>query len=87
MVESVNLIYVANAGSSNVSVIDGISNTVIATIAVGNSPIDVAANPLTNGIYVADFDSNNVSVIDGPTNTVIATISVGINPARIAVNP
>lgn len=35
-----NQIYVANSSSNNVSVIDGLSNTVIATVAVGASPLD-----------------------------------------------
>ena len=33
-----NLIYVANYVSDNVSVIDGASNTVVATVAVGSGP-------------------------------------------------
>ena len=33
-----NRIYVANYDSNNVSVIDGASNTVVATVAVGSQP-------------------------------------------------
>ena len=33
-----NRIYVTNDGSNNVSVIDGASNTVVATVAVGSDP-------------------------------------------------
>ena len=49
-----NRIYVANYGSNNVSVIDGASNTVVATVAVGSDPDGVAVNPNTNRIYVAN---------------------------------
>ena len=49
-----NRIYVANHDSNNVSVIDGASNTVVATVAVGTGPYGVAVNPNTNRIYVAN---------------------------------
>jgi len=41
-------IYVTNNVSNNVTVIDGASNTVTATVSVGSSPISVAVNPMTN---------------------------------------
>ena len=43
-----------NYSSNNVSVIDGASNTVVATVAVGSCPYGVAVNPNTNRIYVAN---------------------------------
>ena len=82
-----NRIYTANAGSSNVSVIDGASNTVVDTVAVGDYPYGVAVNPDTNRIYVANSDSDNVSVIDGASNTVVDTVAVGDYPYGVAVNP
>ena len=84
---STNRIYVANNDSNNVSVIDGASNTVVATVAVGHCPTGVAVNPNTNRIYVANHDDNNVSVIDGASNTVVATVVVGSMPFGVAVNP
>jgi YVTN family beta-propeller protein len=86
-----NHIYVANYGSDSVSVIDGTSNTVVATVAVGIDPWAVAVNPNTNLVYVANEGSDNVSVIDGANNTVVATVALGTDPrARprgVAVNP
>nr|WP_308161960.1 hypothetical protein [Bacillus sp. ISL-75] len=63
--------YVSNAGSNDVSVINGVTNTVITTIAVGTIPLGVGVNTSTNLIYVANTVSNDVSVISGATNTVI----------------
>ena len=62
-----NKIYVANAGSANVTVIDGATNST-ATVSAGTTPISVAVNPLTNKIYIANQGSANVTVIDGATN-------------------
>lgn len=65
-------IYVANMFSNSVSVIDGSTNTVIATVNVQPNQVGQSARGLAfdsnNGyIYVADIYSNTVSVIDGKT--------------------
>ncbi len=84
---SVNRIYVANADSNNVSVIDGNTNTIISTVTVGVAPIAVGVNTKTNRVYVANFFTpKNISVIDGNTNAVINTITVGPAPDGIGVN-
>lgn len=82
-----NKIYVADSRSNNISVVDGASNTLLATVADPKAitPAAVAVNATTNTIYVANFQSNNVTVINGATNSVIATIPVGISPAGLAV--
>lgn len=66
---AVNRIYVANYSDNNVSVIDGSTNTVIATVPVGFTPLSIGVNPLTNGVYVANGTDDNVSVICGISNT------------------
>lgn len=98
-----NRIYVANAGgagfdscssepSYSVSVIDGITNSVVNTITVGLGPGFVAVNPKTNKIYVTltggcCADGNAVAVIDGSTDTVVNTVTVDLDPFIVAVNP
>ena len=49
-----NLVYVANQGSNTVSVLNGRTNEVIATIPVGTLPIDIVGNPATNRLYVVN---------------------------------
>jgi len=70
-----------------VAVIDGGSNTVVATVPVGLSPLGIAVNLATSRVYVTGRDSDNVTVIDGATNTVMATVPVGLSPVGVAVNP
>ncbi|MGR3935553.1 IPT/TIG domain-containing protein [Streptomyces sp. BRA346] len=78
--------YVTNEGSSDVSVIDTATNTLIATVPVVYFPRGVAVAP--NGrAYVANFGANVVSVIDTTSNTVITTIPVGLSPFQVAVAP
>jgi YVTN family beta-propeller protein len=83
---STGRIYVANAGSDSVSVIDGASSAVIATIAVGVAPRGVAVDAEANRVYVASSESNEVAVIDGESNKVVATHPVGTEPWGIAVD-
>jgi YVTN family beta-propeller protein len=84
---STNMVYIADAASDAVSVMDGSSYAVVATIAVPGTPTGIALNPATNRIYVTDFSANTLTVIDGSTNTVVAQLPVGSNPLGVAYNP
>lgn len=83
-----DMIYIANIGLNTVSVVNGLTNTIITTIKVGALPHALAVNSITNTIYVAG-DSGAVSVINGATNTVTTTINVKANGdfVAMAVNP
>ena len=61
-------IYVTNSGSDNVSVIDGKTNKVVATIPSGYLPNGVASDETYSKIYVTNSGSNKVSVINGINN-------------------
>ncbi|MGA3210861.1 MAG: beta-propeller fold lactonase family protein [Terriglobales bacterium] len=85
-----NRIYVGSPGT-NLLVIDGATNSVIATLLPGDNDNNaIAVNPVTNMVYVADDNGGEVTVIDGATNAIVTTITVGglvSNPTAIAVNP
>jgi YVTN family beta-propeller protein len=68
----------------NTGSLDGSTNTVVATIAVGLYPSGLAFDSSNGDIYVANDGDNSVSVIDGSTNTVVGNISVGVAPAWVA---
>jgi len=79
-------------GHNDTAVIDipvgpQLTPVVIATIGVGDFPLDVAFTPDGGHAYVTNADSDTVSVIDTATNTVSATITVGDRPYRVAVHP
>ncbi len=77
-------LYVANSGSSNVAVIDGATNKVVAWIPVGTGPRGVAFDSSNGDLYVTNLYSNNVVMIDGATNKVIGSIPVGSGPWGVA---
>ena len=70
------LVYVTNELDDTVSVIRTASNSVIATIPVGNAPISVAVSPNGSRLYVLNTLSGSISVISTATNTIVATIRV-----------
>jgi YVTN family beta-propeller protein len=63
-----NKIYVANTGSGSISVIDGASDHVVATIPGEAHPYAIAANDITGTIYVTNTYSDAVTVIDVHTD-------------------
>ncbi len=79
-------LYLTNARSNTISVINSSADKVIANVTVGRIPTAIDINPITNTIYVANYGSNNVSVIDGSSDRVIDTIQVGYAPDAIAVD-
>ena len=82
---ALNKAYVANYGSNDVTVIDGLTNTAT-TIPAGTNPYAVAVDPITNKAFVANQGSNTITAIDGRTGAT-TTISVGNAPEAVAVNP
>ncbi|MBL0057140.1 MAG: beta-propeller fold lactonase family protein [Chitinophagaceae bacterium] len=76
-----------NLASSDVSVINTATNTVVATVIVGTNPIGVSVSPDAGRVYVGNAFSNNVSVINAATNSVVATVAVGSVPRGISVSP
>ncbi|MFI4930621.1 MAG: YncE family protein, partial [Burkholderiales bacterium] len=79
-------VYITNAVSGTVSVIDASQRAVIMTIAVGPEPTGCALTLDGAKLYVANLGSNDVSVIDAATDSVIKTIAaVGAKPRAVAV--
>ena len=72
-------VYVANAGSNTVSVIDTASYAV-KDVSVGAAPEGVSVTPDGTLVYVANSNSNTVSVINTTTDTVTDNVSVGDYP-------
>ena len=56
-------VYVANRIDGTVSVIDGSTRAVTATVPVGTWPAGVAVDPGTHTVYVTGFMDSTVSVI------------------------
>jgi len=88
-------LFVANAGSNDVSVIsDGkVTETIKTSISprdlVGSTPDALALSPDSKTLYVANADNNDVAVIDvsGKSSFVKGFIPTGWYPSAIALSP
>jgi YVTN family beta-propeller protein len=79
-------VYVTNALSGTVSVINVASGKVRATIAVGAEPTGCALTLDGSKLYVANLSSNSVSVISTGNDKLVRTIeNVGARPRALAI--
>lgn len=76
------LAYVADEGSSTLTVVDVANASVSSTISVGTSPDAVAVS--SKRIYVANRGSDNLSIIRVGSTSVHKTVGVGTSPDGIA---
>jgi YVTN family beta-propeller protein len=81
----------ATSGSDNVSVISDSTNTVIATITVGNDPYGLAYDSTKGEVFVFNEADGTISVISDNSNSVVATIkgiaAQTVTPISIAYDP
>jgi YVTN family beta-propeller protein len=79
-------LYVTNAGSNDVSVIDEATGTVVATVPVGRRPERNRVYPGRAEMWIANAADDTLSVIDVRTDTVVATVPVGAGPLRMGTS-
>jgi PQQ-dependent catabolism-associated beta-propeller protein len=80
-------VYVANGRGGTVSLIDAATNTVKATVPVGQRPWGVALSSDGGKLYTANGPSNDVTVLDTEKMQVIKKIPSGKIPWGVAVAP
>ena len=78
--------YVAD-GVRNVVAITTATNTVVATIPVGNNPYGIAITPDGTTAYVTNLGDTTVTPINTATNSTGQPIVVGAGPEDIAITP
>ena len=80
-----NRLYVANSGSTNVSVIDAGTRQVVATIPLSTRPHAVGVNQRSGRVYVATAESS-VVVVSGDSNETITTIPLSSRPLSLGID-
>jgi YVTN family beta-propeller protein len=79
-----NNLYVANAGSNTISVIDTSNDNIITTITTEFQPVGLQVNPNTNRLYVASY--HTVSVFDGTNYSKIGNINISSDLFDITID-
>lgn len=77
-------IYVANAGSNSISIVNLSKMQVVGTISMGNSVTLVAYDPFNNQMYAGEYGIDNIYDINTTTKSVTKTFSLGMLPTGFA---
>ncbi len=77
-------VYVANAASNDVSIVDDVSFAVTQRVRVGAHPMRVVVNQELGDVYIPNLDDASVSILAGDPAAVVTTLAVGQEPFRIA---
>lgn len=80
-------IFVTNEKDDTVSVIDGASNKVVATIEIGARPRGIGVAPDGSEVYVAISEDNAIAVFDPNTFEILRRFDSGDDPETFAVHP
>ena len=80
-------VYVANAKSTTLSVIDTKSNTKVADIEVGERPVQVGFSPDGKYVYFSLNGENALGKVEVATRTLLGKVSVGGGPIQVFVTP
>jgi YVTN family beta-propeller protein len=80
-------VFVANSAFGTVSVVNGTSETVRATVRVGFAPTSIAYDPVNGSMVVADRNSSELSFLNDSTGSVVGTTSVGTSPTTVIFDP
>ncbi len=67
------------------SIINIVTQKVVATVSVGAAPDRVAITPNGAHAYVTNADSDTVSIINVVSQKLAATVSVGTGPTGVAI--
>ena len=86
-------VYVINSGWAgedsphrpSMSVISRASNSVVATVDVGNHPSCVAVAPGVGHVYVGSTEPGKLSELDNTTHTAVITINIAEPPGQLVV--
>lgn len=79
--------YVADAGTNSVGVINGLQSALTTVVPVGTTPVALDETSDGKKLYVLNQGDGTVSVIDTATDTVLHTITVGTSPTWALFSP
>ena len=79
-------VFVANYGGNTVTVIDGVTDSVLATVDVSANPQAITVDSSNHRVYVASTRAGVVTVLDGTNYSELRRVKTGNAPYAIAVN-
>lgn len=80
-------VFVPNRSSADVAIIDSRTDEVIARVAVGNVPHQVAVSDSLGKMVASNTHDNTISIIDLETLKTTATVTLGHEPEHMEIGP
>lgn len=80
-------VYVVSGDVGAVVVLAPATQSVVASIPVGDAPSGIALDVATGEAFVTNSASDNVTVLDTSTDSAFASIPVGVGPLGVDVSP
>jgi YVTN family beta-propeller protein len=80
-------VYVASFETGSVAVIDGVGDSLLGLLPVGDYPGALVYSPVSNKLYCAVVESSEVAVFDGGPDTLLELIDVGSYPFALGYSP
>ena len=80
-------VYVSNEKDNTISVVDGESYKVMATVPVGQRPRGIVLGADGNELYICTSDDNHIEVLDLETLKVTRTLPSGPDPELFILHP
>lgn len=82
-------VLIAASFDDQVKVLDTLTNTIVASLTVGDFPIQITFNNTGEYATVTNYFSDNFTIIrvDGASSSVVGTFFSGDGPLRLAYNP
>jgi YVTN family beta-propeller protein len=80
-------VYVSNYASNSISVIDGASNAVVASVETPYTPDRLCYSGPNNYVYCAMPNAGQVAVISCAAESIIGVVQVGAGPWALCYNP
>lgn len=82
-----NNLYAISAFSTQISIINPGTNTVVQKVDIGVYPFGIVMSPDGKRVYTVNKNADNIKVLNTSTNTVMATYKVGFHPTSIFISP
>ena len=80
-------IFVSNEKGNSITIIDGTSLEVVATVPVGNRPRGVILSPDGRHLYICASDDDTIEILDTETRQIIGKLPSGPDPELMDLSP
>jgi DNA-binding beta-propeller fold protein YncE len=80
-------VYASSFDAGAVAVIDGVGDSLLRLLPVGEYPTALAYSPVSNKLYCSSYADDEVAVFDPGPDTLLGWIEVGGGPLALGYNP